>query len=273
MNNQIDVVIPARKKDLCTLELCIEGVKKNVCNIGRVIVVSKEKLTNNAEWVREASFPFTLEDVKNKLAKPKKDYTNAHWMPREGWYYQQLLKLYFFFVIPNLSLNILEVDADVIFLNKVRFTEDETALYAWGTENHLPYFRHMQRLLPQLGKAIKDKSGICHHLLYQHDLIYDLFFLVEEYHKLPFWEAFLYCVDVNDDYKSGAGENEMYFSFINKFHIHRIKLRKLKWQNHGDLSRLEEFKKEGFDFIAFHWIMRDRYNKMKANLLIKNNKK
>ena len=43
----IDVVIPTHVKDAETLELCIEHVKKNVMNLNKVYIVSKDKLTDN----------------------------------------------------------------------------------------------------------------------------------------------------------------------------------------------------------------------------------
>ena len=42
----IDVVIACIDKDLRTLDMCIEGIKKNASNIRRVIVISPEKLTS-----------------------------------------------------------------------------------------------------------------------------------------------------------------------------------------------------------------------------------
>ncbi|MFX0093621.1 MAG: hypothetical protein ACFFBD_17855, partial [Candidatus Hodarchaeota archaeon] len=44
----IDVVIPTCEKDLGTLELCIEGCRKNIKALRRIIVISKEKYTDNA---------------------------------------------------------------------------------------------------------------------------------------------------------------------------------------------------------------------------------
>ena len=49
-NQTIDVIIPAHRKDLPTLPYCVKNAKKFVKNVGRVIVVSKEKLVDNAEW-------------------------------------------------------------------------------------------------------------------------------------------------------------------------------------------------------------------------------
>jgi hypothetical protein len=58
LDDPIDVVIPSIAKDLATLNLCIEGIKKNCSQIRRIIVVSPEPLTNHAEWFDEKNFPF-----------------------------------------------------------------------------------------------------------------------------------------------------------------------------------------------------------------------
>ena len=52
----VDAVIPAHEKDIDTVGLCVEFIKKNVENIRNVYVVSKYKLTDNAIWVSEDSF-------------------------------------------------------------------------------------------------------------------------------------------------------------------------------------------------------------------------
>ena len=103
--NIVDVVIPCVEKDLYTLERCIEHVKENLEGVRRVIVVSPQKYTENAEWFNEKNYPFSKDDVNAYLGKV--DTTNY---PRIGWYYQQLLKFYAPFVIPEIAENILILD-------------------------------------------------------------------------------------------------------------------------------------------------------------------
>ena len=52
----IDVVIPSHWKDADTLDLCIDGIRNNVKDVGRIIVVSKDKMTDNAEFYDERDF-------------------------------------------------------------------------------------------------------------------------------------------------------------------------------------------------------------------------
>jgi hypothetical protein len=90
--NFIDVVIPAHIKDKEILDHCILGIKKNVKNLRRVIVVSKEKYTDKAEWFDEKLYPFSFAEISEIL-----NHQNV------GWNYQQLLKLYSVLIIPNIS--------------------------------------------------------------------------------------------------------------------------------------------------------------------------
>ncbi|MFX0095788.1 MAG: hypothetical protein ACFFBD_28880, partial [Candidatus Hodarchaeota archaeon] len=112
LKHVIDVIIPTCEKDLGTLELCIEGCRKNITGLRRIIVISKEKYTDNAEWFDERFFPFSLSDVEHLIGISK----------REGWYFQQLLKIYSF-SIPDIAENVLAVDSDTIFLRPVSFFE------------------------------------------------------------------------------------------------------------------------------------------------------
>tara|TARA_R110001592_G_scaffold53050_4_gene162773 strand:+ start:10003 stop:11187 length:1185 start_codon:yes stop_codon:yes gene_type:complete len=107
----IDAVIPAHIKDVDTLDLCIQSIKEHVKGIRNVHVVSKEKLTDEAIWVPEDSFPFTLKDVANIIG--------AHW--RTGWYYADLLEFLSAILIPDLSEHVLICDSDTIFLEPHRF--------------------------------------------------------------------------------------------------------------------------------------------------------
>ena len=100
------MVIPAEEKDLATLNLSIRALKKYGQNIGRIVVISSEKLTDEAEWVSEERFPFSREDV------------------IEG--YRGLLKWQAPCVIKGLSRHVLMVDPEVIFCRPVRF------LSRWG---------------------------------------------------------------------------------------------------------------------------------------------
>jgi hypothetical protein len=257
-NEPIDVVIPCTLKDLNTLDLCIHGIRSNGKNIGRIIVVSSEKLTDSAEWFPECAFPFSMTDVAFCILQDPvaaRNYLEAK-NTRIGWIFQQLLKFYAPFVIPDISSNVLILDADTIFLNPVEFADEFGYPYFnVASEYHLPYFYHMDRLLKGLCKQYPDYSGITHHMLFQRPILDDLFELVEENHQLPMWEALCKCIDKSHLWGSCLSEYEIYFNFT-LTRTEQSSIRKLEWTNSSDLSKIETYKKKGYHYVSFHDYMR-----------------
>lgn len=248
----IDVVIPCVEKDLPILELCIEGIKTRSDKIRRVIVVSKNKLTENAEWFCEEDFPFSYQDVKRELIleNPRRE-ASLKKFNRTGWYYQQLLKFYAPYTIPDISTNVLILDADTIFKKPVSFLdENNIGLYSYSLQDVGPYYAHAKRLVPGY-KKFKDISGICHHMLFQKPILDSLFNLVETAHKKPFWKAFCHSISDKDLYFSGASEYEIYFHYL--FNIcDQVKIRKLK---NKDLYKFEDLLRlinSNYDFVSVH---------------------
>lgn len=258
INEPIDVIIPAIEKDLSTLEYCIQGIKNNCLGLRRVIVVSPNRLTHNAEWFPESDYPFSKDDVARYLNRlnPIKtaQYINKP-NKRIGWYYQQLLKLYAPSVIPGISSNVLIVDADTVFFRPITFLNEKNGgNYAVGQQHHKPYFEHSNKLLPGLKFFLKDKSGICNHMLFQKAVIDDLFFQVESIHKVEFWKAFCLCVNPGYLSCSGASEYEIYFNFAFS-RTNQVKIRHLRWMNSSDLHLMEQHSQTGYDYVSYHaWL-------------------
>jgi hypothetical protein len=173
---------------------------------------------------------------------------------RNGWYLQQLLKLYAGFCIPGILTRYLVVDADTFFLRPTRFIENGLTLFNPATENHAPYFEHMYRLHPSLVRN-HTISGISHHMLFTTEYVKELFNLVEVHHGESFWKVFLNQVDLGmraGSY-SGASEYELYFNFMNNVHPDAFQVRKLVWTNAG---RLEHDHLRIYDYVSVHWYAR-----------------
>lgn len=254
IDEPIDVVIPAAPKDLSILNLCIQGIREYGENIRRIIVVSKERLTDQAEWFDEGLYPFSYDDVARALAKehPRLVDYMMHREPRTGWYFQQLLKIYAPLVIPAISSNVLILDADVIFLRPISFMNKAHAgLYNVATTFHEPYFPHAKRLLPDFRKVFPQYSGITHHMLFQRSVIEALLQEVEGHHHRPSWYAFCYHVAMDSLTFSGASEYEIYFNFVFA-HTDQVALRPLKWKDLERRSQIQESKEQGMDYVCLH---------------------
>ena len=197
-----DIIIPTTDKDLKTLETCILQCKKNL-NFNRIIIISKKKYTDLAEWFPESNYPFNFNSIQNIIGD--------HWR--------------------------------TLILRNIDFFENNKALYNISLAHHKPYFIHMEKLYPSLKRI--SKSGITHHMIFQRNIMLDLFNRVESFHDDDFWKIFLYLVDITQ--KSGASEYEIYFNFIQIFHKDKFKIRKLKWKN----TKNRDLNKD-LDYISCH---------------------
>ncbi len=251
----IDVVIPCHKKDLITLDLVIDGARKNIKNIGRVIVVSSERLTDKAEWFDERQYPFTKESIAYEIFKDKKKADNFLNSPktRIGWIYQQFLKSYSIFVIPDISSNVLILDADTIFLRPIEFQDPITGagLYNPGTENEIQYFEHLERVLPGFRKVFPQYSGISHHMLIQKSVMEALYAEIIKAHNKEPWKVFCAMIDMNYLYTSCMCiEYELYFNFVFS-RSNLVKIRHLKWHN-IPFREFRMLKNNEYDYLSCH---------------------
>ncbi len=256
----MDVVVLSCEKDLETLEYCLKGIKENVIpKPRRIIVISEKKLTENAQWFDEKQFPFSKSDVSKELLYDDPEKIVQHTVGgRVGWYYQQLLKLYAYKVIPGIADNVLIVDSDTVFLKPVQILNKyNTGLYATGKEKHQPYFIHMNKLIPGLKRVFPKYSGIVHHMLFQKEVLDDLFSTIENQHQCSAWKAMCHLVDSKSLYKSGFSEYEIYFNFLFSKKSN-VQIKPLKWRNINSLSLLPECQKEKYDFVSCHDYLREK---------------
>lgn len=249
----IDVVIPCHEKDSSMLEAVIEGAKNNIVGIRNIFIISEKPFTNSAQYFDESLFPFNKQKIKNIFEDKINRQLDQKEISQLGWYYQQLLKLYAAFVIPGISENILIIDADTVFMNKVTFINNyQEVLYSFSKECNLPYFDHIKRMLPALKKR-SNYSGIAHHMLFEKRILDQLFSTIEKLHKKPFWEVFCSKVDPKFYSGSGASEYELYFNFALNYN-NKARLRHLNWKNCDSID-YKNF--EHFDYVSCHSYMRN----------------
>uniref|UniRef100_A0A6C0AI08 Nucleotide-diphospho-sugar transferase domain-containing protein n=1 Tax=viral metagenome TaxID=1070528 RepID=A0A6C0AI08_9ZZZZ len=232
-----DIVIPVGPLDYEVFSKQVEYTKKNIVGYRNIYVVSsKEYSIPGCIFVNENIFPFTLQSVHDTLGESS----------RNGWYLQQLIKLYAGFIIPDIIETYLVIDSDTFFLKPTTFIEDGKCLYNIDTHHHTPYFQHMKKLHPDLVRYDPHMSGICHHMIFEVKYIRELFCLVGG----EFWKKFLENVD-DDKLNSGASEYEIYFNFMMRFHPSNICIRPLTWCN---VRNIDE--NINMDYISYHWYMR-----------------
>lgn len=245
LSNMFDIVIPIGPNDINVIETQIKYTKKNIIGYRNIYLVCYDPSINieGCITINENIFPFNIETIAKFHGKSE----------RNGWYLQQLIKLYSGNIIPNILQRYLVIDCDTFFLKPTIFIEKNKCLYNFGTEYNAPYFTHMSKLDKNLIKIDSHKSGICHHMMFENTYINELFCIVENNHKDKFYNIFLKFV--TEPNLSGASEYEIYFNFILKNHADKIQIRELKWKNSNKF--INDDNNDNMDYISYHWYMRN----------------
>jgi hypothetical protein len=248
-----DIVIPLGPNEVINIYNQIEYTRKNVKGYRNIYIVTDTTKNFNLKLddciiIDESIFPFKMDDIANYF------YSYNGKNNRNGWYLQQLIKLYSGFIIENILDNYLVIDADVFFLKPIEFFEDSKYIFTTSNEYHIPYFDHMKTLHPSFIKE-HTKSGISHHMIFNKYYIREMFDLVENFHQdgRVFWRIFIESVKEHLKYpsncqESGASEYEMYFNYMLKNYSDIIKIRQLDWENVSVNFNLNN--KTNYDYVS-----------------------
>ncbi len=261
-----DILIVHGPSDDDILPYTISQIRKFVKDFRNIYIVSHdseidlfdEEVFVGCKIIDEKTFPISINDVNSIIQTPK----------RNGWYLQQLLKLYASLVIEEMLDDYVVVDADTLFLKDISFKSGARYMFNMGDEHHIPYFEHMKRMHPSFEKMVKF-SGISHHMIFNRMIVSEMMMLVERHHNFtPFWEVFLSEVVPEQRPFSGASEYEMYFNYMLKNHKDKVIPRKIKFENTGlpadfILSNFQN-NPEGPHYASLHGWMSNRQPKPKV---------
>lgn len=243
MEKEFDIVIPIGPNDEKLIDLHLQLSKINIIGYRNIYLICYDPTikVDGCITINENIFPFTIKTVEQIHGK----------LPRNGWYLQQLLKLYAGIVIDSILDKYLVIDADTLFLKPTKFIENDKCLYNYGREFHLPYFIHMRKLNNNFTRIYEDKSGICHHMIFETKYVKEIINIIEQEHNDLFYNVFLN--NVTDKTGSGASEYEIYFNYIMKYHQNDIIIRPLNWENTNTLHNINN---SNLDYVSYHWYMR-----------------
>ena len=241
-----DIVIPVGPNDKSVIEEQIKYTKKNIIGYRNIYLICYDPsiIIDGCITINENIFPFNIETVEKYHGK----------LTRNGWYLQQLLKLYAGKIIPDILDKYLVIDSDTFFLKPTSFVENNKCLYNYANPEcgwNKPYFDHMSKLDKNFIKST-DHSGICHHMIFEKKYIDEIFSIVETNHNDYFYNIFLKEVDVS--IVSGASEYEIYFNYMLKNNYDKIQIRKLKyiepsWVN---IEQITHYTNTYYDYICYH---------------------
>ena len=111
-----DIVIPLGPNEISRFGRQIENTKKNIIGYRNIYIVTCNTNIKISDCIiiNEEAFPF------KKFIEHYFSYYNGK-SNRNGWYFQQLIKLYAGKLIENILENYLVLDADVFFLKPNTF--------------------------------------------------------------------------------------------------------------------------------------------------------
>jgi hypothetical protein len=157
MTALFDIVVPVGPNDIEHIQKQIDHCRKNIVGYRQIFIVSpfKELKVDGCTVIDESIYPFLMKDV-IEIRGPHE---------RNGWYLQQLLKLYAPFVIPGLMDTFLVVDSDTFFLRPTTFLVNGKCAYNPSREYNSPYFVHMAKMHPTLTRQYQQMSGVSHHMI------------------------------------------------------------------------------------------------------------
>ncbi len=264
---EFDIVIPAHEKDIATLKYCVKYAKKNIVGARKIIVISKKQYCKQSTWFSEDKFPFSYQEISDILSG-----SNV------GWHFQQLLKLYCLFTIPDISENVLILDADTVFFKKTpMFDEENRPFYNISKDKDVENKKfdnqvniHLARILPEitrenLSKNLQKLSGISHHMMLNRKILQEIFTKVENnYNKNDENKKFYQIFLESRPSSYGVAEYQTYFNYVNIFHNKKIRLRSLKYKNTSDFNILKYALRRKYDYCSFHSYMRNE-NLPKSN--------
>jgi len=220
----IEVCLVTIEKDFSTLKLCIESIRKYVKHpITKISILTKESVKmkefckkNHCTFIDETSvLGYGLEKFQ--------DTNEANLKGREGWFFQQLLKLGFDTICEQ--EHYLVVDTDTVFLKSRIFKFACTTVFEKSDEWHIPYQNAYRKLM---GFEYSSKrSFVVHCMLFEKTVLRSLKNYIESKHKTSWDNAIIKTADYSSS--SFFSEYETYGNFFLRFH--RSNMKEVYWFN------------------------------------------
>jgi hypothetical protein len=200
---ELDIFIPCAIKDIDTLQLCIDGLKKNLLHpINNIYVVSpySKRLIN---FCQRNNILFLDE---NKILEFDKNRINYYYNGKDKnrWIYQQLLKFHFDTI--STTENFLVIDADTILINPQKYEDNNKFLLLLSDEYNLPYFNFFVNITKINFKS--NFSSVSHSMLFNKGYLNDLKMHIEKINNNNWIDSIIENIDRSVE--SGFSEFELY---------------------------------------------------------------
>lgn len=203
----IDILIPCIEKDLDTLPIVIDHIRKYVHHpIGNIYIVSPASSRiqdlcsrKHCVFINERSvLPITKQDI---------HYASTRWN-RSGWLYQQLLKLNGDKIVK--ARYFLVMDADTVLIKPHSFIKQGKTVFYCRDWSQPEYFNTYRRLMGK--KAARPRSFVTHYMLFDKTRLSAMKKKIEADHQLPWYRAII--SSINKKKQFGFSEYETYANYL-----------------------------------------------------------
>ncbi|MDE6435774.1 MAG: hypothetical protein K2L07_16310 [Lachnospiraceae bacterium] len=237
-------------------------VKRNIRH-KKIIIVGSASLQQKCEKISDICFmdeDKMLEGLSFQTVKQAVKHRNLHAVKRTGWYFQQFLKLGYARVCDEEEY--LVWDADTIPLKRLAMSRrDGRLFFDVKSEYHLPYFKTIQTLLPDLRIRETGFSFISEHMVLRKEIVLSLLNKIEENDNIPgqiYWEKIINAIERSELPRSGFSEFETYGQFVLNFYKDEYLIRRIPALRNGELYLRKDFTEadlkwaaKSFDIISF----------------------
>lgn len=248
---EFDIVIPCHPKDSDNLIQTIKSLR-NLSKKRKIYVISPLEINLNLEdqylHIKDCLFDkyFTIDEIKKRWLT---EYPSLAY--RSSWIYQQLIKLFSYKVIDDLTESFIFLDSDTMILRDINFDTDKFQ-FSIPQENHIPYkisYKYMT------GLDAENFSFIFHHMMFKKQYLDEIINHVESLHGKSFVDVVLDSIDYSQS--SAFAEQELYGNWVYTKHREICELRQLKSTNLNFIPNDDQMKflSRDFDLVSSHaWI-------------------
>lgn len=204
---RIDVLIPAIEKDLGTLPLVIDGIRKYVKHpIGEILIVAPKR-KRILELCRKKGCRFVHEDTVLPITKKDIHYQSNTW-DRSGWLYQQLLKLSGDTLCS--SKYYLVIDADTVLIRPHVFKVGSKTVFYCRNWSQDEYFNTYRKLMGRRRSA--RLSFVTHYMLFDKSKVTQLKKAIEARHRRSWYAAIMRSMNKSKQF--AFSEFETYGNYL-----------------------------------------------------------
>lgn len=230
LEDKLDVIIPCSENDMSLIESSFSSLMKSTNQINKAFVISKkDPKIDGVKWINQESFPFNIQDLGSR------------------WRFQQCLKLYAPYIIPNILNYVLLADADVIWHCKnLKFIDQEGRtlfVKSFNQKDIEGYENFRLDVINELCGYIKyNYSAITHHAVIDRRILSNIFASCRR----------VFGNELQDIFSKGKpSEWELYHSYARRTSPNLQSHRALKFEVTGDRQTAIDGR-IGVDYFVCH---------------------